>query len=109
MRMRGVPVVLIAAVIGGAGLTACGGTGSTPADAGSAPASGGSVTAVATAGGSVRACLDAGHFGAGHFGAGHFGSPAHTGPEATGQVLRARDECLRFRGVGELHGARRRR
>ena len=47
MRMRRIPVVIIAAVgIGGVGLTACGGTGSTAA---SAPASGGSAAASATA------------------------------------------------------------
>jgi hypothetical protein len=46
-----IPVVIIAAavVIGGAGLTACGGTGPTSSTAASGPAQGGSVTAMATA------------------------------------------------------------
>jgi len=53
MRMRRIPVVIIAAVvIGGAGLTACGGTSSTAV---SGPASDGSAAAVATATGSSPA------------------------------------------------------
>src|ERR1700722_10774479 len=60
MRMRRVPVVIIAAaVIGGAGLSACGGSGSTPSAAGAAPASGGSVGAVAPTASSAPASAPA--------------------------------------------------
>jgi hypothetical protein len=46
MRMRGVPAVIIAAVIGGTGLTACAASASNPTAAASAPASGGSAAAM---------------------------------------------------------------
>ena len=52
MRKCRVPAVIIAAVIGGAGLTACAASGSTPSAVASAAASGGSATALS---GSVAA------------------------------------------------------
>ena len=48
MRTCRVPAVIIAAVIGGAGLTACAGSGSTPSAAPSAPPASGPATALTT-------------------------------------------------------------
>jgi len=55
MRMRRVPVAIIAVIISGVGLTACGGSGSTSPTAASGSASGGSVAAESTASGSASA------------------------------------------------------
>jgi hypothetical protein len=54
MRMRRVPVAIIAIIIAGVGLTACGGSGSTPTAA-SGSASAGSASADSTASGSAPA------------------------------------------------------